>query len=689
MAFIGAGTGRWAGPSRMVGAALVLALATWLGVRASERVAPRVLLNLGPNDDEYATGLRDDWERDGRTIFHWTTLRSRLSLPFGLEGDGFVLRLRARRHFPEPAHVVIAVQGRVVDSFDLSATSASDPSRPYSIREVRLPRLNGSAPSEIELQALSSHPRPLGIALDWIELERSPGHGAWITAPASLARALALSLGVWLLLVMAGASPGAAFAAGLGLVATATAGLAHDPLAAERVLRLGLGPMLFVAGVSVMLGRSRKAANALGLGAGATLAALTGIVTVAMLFRALLLFHPEFFYPDVRIHAVFARELGKLGIVEFLRSYTANQFRYSLGLQYESGHWYAFPYPPAFYVLCWPLLKLGGMHPEVAVATLAAVANSLETLVVFALARRFSPSRAVALAAAGALPLLPIFMVRLSLAYFPALLGHVVDTTLLCFLAWRWRRMGEWRQALALAVLVGLALLCYTQSLLNLGLLLPLFLGVEAFFDRSREGRRRQTGLLVAGLLGIVLSLGFYGRYVKVFLDMQRGLPMEGEQIVLARVGTAAGEPPAGEPPDDPFSGPEFDLGRGLRKAAWRFWLFYDALVPAVLAGLLLLVRQTGDSALRRLTLVWASTYLLLNLASGSLPGPNLVRYNKDLEIVAPLCCISLGWLWNWLRSRIGRWAAAALAATYLYVGLGRAIRALLDRIVIERAASM
>lgn len=678
----------WTGLLRSLGAGLGLAVTIWLGTSVAERAASRVLLNFGPNDSEYATGLRDDWERDGRTIFHWTTLATRIRLPLGVRGDGFVLRLRARRHFLEPAHVVVAVDGRVVDSFDLSANSAPDPRRPYTVREIALPRGAGSTPLQIDLQSLSSNPRPLGIAVDWVEIERTPGAGAWATAPATRWRALGLTLGLWLLLLAAGAGRSAALAAGFVLAATVGAGLAHDPLAAERVLRLGLWPILGVAGLSVVLGRSRKAETVLGLGPGATLAGLTTLVALAMLFRAVLLFHPDFFYPDVRIHAVFARELGKLGIGEFLRTFTANQFRYSLGLQYENGHWYAFPYPPAFYVLCWPLLK-AGLRPEVAVSTLAAVANSLETLLVFALARRFSPSRASALAAAAAVPLLPIFMVRLSLAYFPALFGHFVDVLLLCFLAWRWKRLGEWRQALLLALLVAMALLCYTQSVLNLGLLMPLYLLVQLVCDRSPEGRRRQGGLLIAGVLGVLLSLAFYGRYVQVFVDMQRGTPMAGEEIVLARVGPAAGEPSADEPPDDPFSGPGFELGRGLRKAGWRFWLFYEALAPAVLGGLLLLVRTTADDDLRRLTLVWAATYVLLNLASGSLPGPNLVRYNKDLEIVAPLCCVALGLSWDWLRTVVGRWASAALAALYVYVGVGRALRALLERVFVDRSASL
>ena len=681
---VGSRAGRSLG--RRLAAGLLLAGATWLGVLAAERTAARAFLNLGPNDPEYVAGFRDDWERDGRTIFHWTTLSSRITLPLGIRGEGFRLRLRARRHFPEPAQVVVAVQGLVAGSFELSADSPSDARRPYSIRELRLPRLDGSAPLRIDLLAVSSHPRPLGIALDWVEIER-PAGSAWVTSPATLMRALALVLGGWALLLAAGSRPWPALVTGFVLAGAATLGLASDPLAAERILRLGFGPVLLVGVIPVVLGRTRKATEALGLGPGGTLAALTAVVMTAMAVRATLLFHPEYFYPDVRVHAVFARELGKLGLAEFLRTYTANQFRYSLGLQYESGHWYAFPYPPAFYVLCWPLLKLAGLRPEAAVSTLATVANSLEALVVFALARRFTPSRTAALAAAAAVPLLPIFLVRLSLAYFPALLGHFVDACLLCFLAWRWKRLGEWRQALALAVFVAVALLCYTQSVLNLGLLLPLLLLVQGAADRSPEGRRRQLGLLAAGTAGVLLSMVFYGRYLPIFRDMHRGVPMAGEEIVLARVGLEAGKPSA-EEADDPFSGPGFVFDRGLRKAAWRFWIFHDALVPAVLAGLLLAVRGAPDPDLRRLALVWASTYLLLNFASGSLPGPNLVRYNKDLEVIAPLVCVGLGLLWDWLSARFGRGASAALTGLYLWVGTSRAVRALADRIVIERAAS-
>ena len=86
------------------------------------------------------------------------------------------------------------------------------------------------------------------------------------------------------------------------------------------------------------------------------------------------------------------------------------------------------------------------------------------------------------------------------------------------------------------------------------------------------------AGLVAAGALGAVLSLAFYGRYVPVFLDMQRGVPMPEEQILLEKLAQA---PPPDEnaPPDtdDPFAGPGVDPVRGLRKAGWRLYVFYCA----------------------------------------------------------------------------------------------------------------
>src|SRR6185503_857038 len=232
----------------------------------------------------------------------------------------------------------------------------------------------------------------------------------------------------------------------------------------------------------------------------------------------------------------------------------------------------------------------------------------------------------------------------------------------------------------------------YTQSLLNFAVLLPLFLAIQLAFDRSAEGRRRQLGLAAAGALCATLSLAlFYGRYVPILLDMRRGVPMAEERVLLdkqeqqARQAALAGETPAPpEEDDDPYTGPRADLLRGLRKAGWRLYVFYGLFAPVVVAGVLLAWRRTPRPDAARFVAAWALTYLLLNIASGGLPGPNLVRYNKDLEVVAPLCCLGLASVGAWLWSRT-RAAALAYGAAFWLFGLLRARGYFLEKLFLER----
>jgi hypothetical protein len=76
--------------------------------------------------------------------------------------------------------------------------------------------------------------------------------------------------------------------------------------------------------------------------------------------------------------------------------------------------------------------------------------------------------------------------------------------------------------------------------------------------------------------------------------------------------------------------------------------------------------------------------YLVLNFASGSLPGPNLVRYNKDLEVVAPLFCVALAVIGEalWRRSRP---LALAFGLGYAIFGGLRAVTYLTSKFVLER----
>lgn len=637
-----------------LGIATLLAATAAAGTALALRFAGPLQLELGPNDAAQITGFREDWERDGDVRFRWTTLSSQIRFPFGLDGDGARLSLRYRRHFDEPADMRLIVAGAVVGQFEAKA----DRKRPYQLVEVRLPPTRG--PLELGIEATTRHDRPLGIAVDWVRVERGEGFRA---APALLMSVAALVMAVFVALVASGATPAAAIAAGAGLGVLLAAGASWDPMALDRIARNAVLPTALAATLAVGCIAAARSRSFLQVTA-ASSPWLVGLVLLTLAVRLTLLLHPRFYYPDVRIHALFAGQLANHGWVHFLTGFTENQFRYSLGLQFENGHWYAFPYPPLFYLLCVPLIRVAGLAPEVAVSALASLANALEVLVAFALGRRLLGEGA-ALRAAALLVVLPIFAVRASLAYFPALFGHAIDALLLLLVVdlFRAERPG-WRDGLRPGLVLGITLLAYTQGLLNFGLLLPVLLVWDVAADSSTRGRGRQRALLTAGVLGLVLAGGlFYARYVPVFLDMRQGIPQPEEQVLLdlqerrARVATED----APEEPDDRFALPHFSAVRGLEKAAWRLWLFWGPFAILIPLGVALLARS-APPALRRVLVAWAGLYLALNFASGSLPGPNLFRYNKDLEIVAPLCALALcAWPTDrlaWRRAGLATWLA-------------------------------
>lgn len=662
--------------------ALALALAgagsaaPWLG----GRLAGPTIFDFGPNDPGHLRGFRSDWERDGSIRFRWTSPLATVSLPLTLAGEGAHLRLRMRRHFIEPAHVRLIVEGRTVAAFEIRA----DPKVAYRIVDVALPPQSGRYPFLLRIEAPSDNPRPLGVALDWMELAPGP-RAHLVPQPSFLWAALLAVLSLLLSVRLAGAGRRLGGAMAGGLAAAIAAGTAADFLAAERVVVAGLPILLLTAVALALLLRWGRPT----IGAQPTEAGILACLALfALALRLALVLHPRFFYPDVKVHALFAWHLAREGLGPFIRDFTAHQFQYSLGLDQYAGHWYAFPYPPAFYLLCWPVITLLGQRPEVAVSVVPAAVNSLEVLLVFALGRRLGMKAGVALLAAAAVPVLPIFLARLSLAYFPALLGHAVDLLALLYLLAHLDRLERWRTVGVLGALLALALLTYTQALLAFGLLLPVFLGLQLVKTRGALARRRWLGLAAAGTLGALVSLAvFYGRYLPILGDMRRGVGMPEEQVLLdlnaRRAATQTPEEARPETPDDPFAGPGLDPLRGLERAGWRLWIFYGPYAPVALLGLVLLLRRIqGDAA--RLALAWALTYLLLNLGSGGLPGPNLIHHGKDVELVAPLCCLGLG-LITWELWRRWRPAAVLFGLSFWAYGLARGLLHLARVIAVER----
>ena len=163
---------------------------------------------------------------------------------------------------------------------------------------------------------------------------------------------------------------------------------------------------------------------------------------------------------------------------------------------------------------------------------------------------------------------------------------------------------------------------------------------------------------------------------------------MPEEAILLEKMAhTPRDQPP--ETSDDQFAGPNVNLIRGLSKAAWRLYVFYGPFAPVVVVGILLVLRQARpDRDLRRLVLAWGLVYLLLNLVSGGLPGPNLLRYNKDMEIIAPLCCLALAAIWGVLATRSVLLATAG-SASYVVFVVWRAVAYFSQTAIVDRSSGL
>lgn len=669
--------------------ALLLALLAAVLPQAALRDARPVLLDFGPNDADYVRGFRQDWERDGRTRFHWTTQAANVRLPLRVSGEGPLLRLRYRRHFVEPATVRLTVEGRPVASFIAQA----DPKVAYHVVELALPSLEGRHPFILSIEAPSEIERPLGIALDWMELEMRKGTRL-LLPPESLFRFALLALGAFVLPRLAGASLAVSMGHSLSLVAFGTWGAQRNALAFERVMREGLSAYVAVGILALAFIIFSRSHRWLGLEQRSAIAGgLLLCVLVAIAVRLVILLHPQFYYPDVRVHSSLALLVARRGLAELGNGFIDSQFRLSLGLQQVGEHWYAFPYPPGFYVLTSPLIALLGYRADVAVSLVAAAANSLETLLVFAIARSLGLTAASALASSAVVPLLPLFLARLTLAYFPALVGHAFDALAIAFFLARRDSLTKGHAVASLAGLLLLSFLAYTQSVLNFAFVLGLFLAFDLARDRSPEKRSRALGLLGSCLVaGLAASALFYVRYVPMLQAMREERPVPQERALRERFAreerarAAAGEVPAPEE-FDPYTGAGFEPVRGVRKAGWRLYVFYGLFAPLVLWGFSRLALSLHGGA-ARFTWAWGLTYAALNFASGSLPGPNLLRYNKDLELIAPLACLSLGTLvvrlWEG-RAPWGRFAAALLATLWIVFGWSRAVQYLAQTSFFER----
>ncbi|HEX9726132.1 MAG TPA: hypothetical protein VGC53_17780, partial [Vicinamibacteria bacterium] len=379
--------------------------------------------------------------------------------------------------------------------------------------------------------------------------------------------------------------------------------------------------------------------------------------------RLLALFHPDFYYPDVRTHSKFVSIIWTEGLGGFFGDHIANQHRHLLGLQRVGGKWRAFPYPPLLYLAIYPL-SLIRLPVEDWMKIVPTVLAGIEGLVVYVIALRLGSSPRAAAAATWFHAAAPLLAFRLTVASYAALFGHFWDVLVGLYLIFRFDRMARPSVGAGLALLVALSILSYAGSVLVLGLFVPAFALAVGLRNRDRETIGRALRVSGWALVGALTAIAlFYSQYVPELLP---GLTSEA--------------------PPNASTGTLIDLRltpvAALQMSAHRLLLFYGPLFGTlVFAGMFFLRRRLTNRLTFPLACGTLFTFLGLNVLRSGLGATHIFQFTKDDLVLLPLAAVVLGCITDLAanQKRWGRAMAGSLLAGWIGWGcfaLARDVRA-------------
>ncbi len=592
--------------------ALGLAAATEVGLRAAGRLRPALTLDVGPSTGAYLTGFTDSEERPPTTS-RWARNRAEIALPLVAAPGPARLRLRYGRFVDHPVNVQVLLQGQPAGVLR---------ARPGRQRVEQLDvALSGDGPLRVGFA--SDDPGDLALALDWLRLEGA----AW--APAAGAPELGLlPLGVALVALLAGAGLPLAGASALLALGLQCAFFASDPLGAVHVAQRVALPALLASALVALLVRRLEQGRFVAL-----------LFLLSYLLKGAALFHPSYFYNDVRNNRRYVEALrDDPGALE-ARSRAA-QVR--IGVAYPrivGGRKYAFPYSPVFF-LPFGLLPHDPTAIEEGLKQAVVACSAAEVPIVFLLALRvFGPG-------AGLLPallavFLPIQYSRLLLAMWSTVGGHVFDGLALLF-ALDWSLRPDNRRAfLPAAAAVLASYLTYVASLFNMSL----FTGLAGLLERPLRWRFWTLGALGALLTVALLYVDF------TLLFLREILP------AFLQSGAAAGAaPPVGR-------------GQALLDALHRIPLFYGWVYPPLALAGLWVARRRAPGPVFRVLAGFGSVFVVLVLLRGL--GGGLFKDLKEIEYASAFVALTAGGALEALaqRGRGPRLAALLLAGTLVVFG--------------------
>ncbi len=609
-----------------LGTALCLASSLLLSTRSVE-------LNLGPGDTPFIAGFESDSEVENKIGWHWTKYNAAIHLPFETAESALETTLRFARVFGEEALVEVLVGSVAADTFR---------ARGGEVRTMTLVTPGVQGPLDMAIRTDSHEGRDMGLRMDRVSVRVVSG------APLRLRRVSALRppvIAVMLLgaLLLLGASPLAAGATTLFAALAFSARASIDLFAAWR--QTNTAPEMLIVSTLMLLALREAMCRGMGL-ARADAVRLVVAALVTMLFRLTLVFHPDFYYPDLLTHARVVEAIRAEGPAFYLSPAEALNTQ-GAWTKPVLGSMSSLPYAVAFhtpFALIASVFSLSTDQIQTTIKAGSCLISVLPILLVGLLAARVSIPPMAALA----LCVIPTYTSRLSFALLPALFGHVFDLVVLLTLATIIGRGPEVRAGSRWGWLAGALLaghLAYTSSVVNEGLLMAIL--VALFLSSGAAGLPAASRLLACDAVAALAAFLLYYRH---FVGDVLGLA--GRLTGLSSSGRSVGS----VYPIESFWDLLFE-----RTDTFFGWPY----VTLALVGLAALGRPVLES---KLIQAWVFTYLGLILLRAKIP--DVFRYGHETTFLTPLVATLAGaaLIIGWSRGGILRVLAAIAGGALAFV---------------------
>ena len=582
------------GPGRAILFAVGLSVLFFALLDAAGRLRQPIVVDIGPSTGRHGSGFEES-EETPPTTSRWTRHEAAFDVPLLVDASMARFSVRAARYLDNPTIVNVTVNGKPFASFE-------QPRGRQRIQEIEAPLL----PGPLNIGFASEDPK-LGMALDWIRIEgarwRIPGEEwtVWI-----------LPVGLFGALLLSGASLATAGGATAILLLALAGFAALDPFGFVHGMRDVAVPAVVFSFLAASLFRGRTT--------------VVLAVTATVLLKGAFLFHPSYFYNDVRQNDRY---------VSALRSYEGSIMERSrkaqvdLGVGYPrivAGTKYAFPYSPVFYL---PFTLLPADRDVIvrAIKHVALFATVVEVALAFVLARLLVPS-AAALAPWFAFAF-PILTSRMLFAMWSTLAGHALDLLVVVIAIRVVERPANPRSWALLGAATLSTFLVYVSSLFNTSA----FLVVLALLAAGVRWRVLGVWLCSAG--AVVLSL--YGEFTVAFV----------REIVPAVLSGTSRASAITTPSSEPG---------GVLDAFSRIVLFSSYGFPLLAgAGFFLIARRRDPAA--TVVKAYALSFLALLLLRGLSAG--LFKDLKEIEYAGPVFAVLTAVALDRIEWRVARWLIA------------------------------